>query len=51
MKQAYKRVCCQKCGKWVAENWLVRHRKTGCMKGGKLERPDDAAQNAPNGDA
>lgn len=33
MKQVYKRVRCHRCGKWIAENWLVRHRKSGCTKG------------------
>jgi phage FluMu protein Com len=37
MKKTYGRVRCQKCGKLVAENWLVRHLKNRCMKGIKAE--------------
>jgi len=36
----YGYVQCTKCGKWVAEHWLVRHRKTGCRLGGHREKPN-----------
>lgn len=35
MKQGhtYEYVQCARCGRWVAIHWLVRHRKSRCMKG------------------
>ena len=32
----YVYVQCARCGLWVAANWLVRHRKSGCQKGGTI---------------
>lgn len=29
-KMQYRNVRCTRCGKLVAANWLVRHRKSGC---------------------
>lgn len=44
MKQGhtYEYAQCARCGRWVAVHWLVRHRKSGCQKGGRIERPQDA---------
>lgn len=37
-QREYPDVLCDRCQRWVAANWLVRHRKAGCRLGANVAR-------------